>query len=98
MKIIKYNIDDFKHIKCMHDFYKLLGILEDFDVLIKSVSQIRMCYTDCDKLLQYILNNVPKSKKKLLRYWDIPYRMDWLNLSPKIDDRLPSGEVHIDVE
>lgn len=98
MKIIKYNIDDFKHIKCMHDFYVSLGISEDFNVTIKSVAQIRMCYADCDKLLQFILNNVPKSEKKFFRNWDVPYRIDWLNLSPKTDDRLPSGEVHIDME
>lgn len=96
MRVIKYNIDDFQGIKCMNDFYALIGISNELGTVIRSVAQIRMCYEDCDKLLQFILKNVPRSEKRNFIKWDIPYRVDWLDLSPKVDDRLPSGELQID--
>jgi len=95
VNIIKRNINDFSGIKNMLDFYRLLGIYDKLGHQIQSVSHIRMNDADCEKLKDFMINNIPRNKKKL-RYYTTGVILDWVNLSPKSDNNVPSNEIWID--
>lgn len=92
---IRFNINDFKGISRMDDFYS--GIPEVKDALSSGVNvgNVFMSQKACEQLLDYMLGRV--SPESITRFsWVVECSHDWLCNSPSTyDKRVPDDEVWI---
>ncbi len=102
-KVIKYNINDMKNIVSMLDFYKKVGICDQYgdNWLIKDVKNCKMNTTQCLKLLDFMLANHNLRKNDLRKQpkavYEFYINLEWTNYSPVSRDEVPEDEIWVEV-
>ncbi|MBP3708318.1 MAG: hypothetical protein J6J36_06980 [Clostridia bacterium] len=96
MKIIEYNLEDFKDICSMADFYEKVGLYdkENNEWGFEDVHQLIMDDEDCHKILEYLQANQKKQKDRYVRkltphQYLCRVNLDWANISPA----MPKGDM-----
>ncbi|MEI6296227.1 MAG: hypothetical protein WCO84_01095 [bacterium] len=102
MLVIKYNIEDFKDIISMGDFYKKLGMYDMFEKkIVTNVSQMFMEKENCEKLLEFMKSNYKKNKEIKHYHQKQAHNlctMDWINYSPVSKDDISKDEFWINLD
>lgn len=97
--ILKFNLEDFKNIKTIDDFFTIVGLVPYLKAgSIHDVRQTEMNDEDCKAILDYWLKNWNKIKElKGFRkqYAQSKISFTWMNYSPCSVDKCPKGELWI---
>lgn len=97
--ILKFNLDNFKDMKTIDDFFTKIGLVPYLkEGMIHDVRQMEMNDTDCKAILDYWLSNWRKVKElKGYRktYAQSRISFTWMNYSPCSVDECPRGELWI---
>lgn len=97
-EIIKYNINDFKKIQTLDDFYKPLGLYDRLATSEITVFDIHIDREECEILNKFMKNTNRKKMKKLYteKHIDVAVGMHWLNYAPSSNNsEVPKGELWI---
>lgn len=97
MKIIKYDINDFKGIKNLDGFYKQLGLFDDLLAKKYNVMDVYMERENCEMLKDFMVANFNNKKTRLRpKYIASSVGMHWMNLSPSSILDVPKDEIWVD--
>ena len=94
IKKYKYDIEEFKLITCMADFFKGVdGLSYDMNRLHASPLDVYMSEGNCYKLLLYMQNRVDRYSPQK-KSWDAKCQYDWIERSPMVNNKgVPDDEV-----
>ena len=97
--VLTFNLEDFKDIKMMDDFFDIMGITSYIkDKSITDFKQLEMNKKDGEAILEYWLANW--NKIKILRGYKEQYAqsrisMTWMNYAPVYNPKCKRGELFL---
>lgn len=95
--ILKFNLDDFKNMKIIDDFFTKIGLVSYLkEGMIHDVRQMEMNEEDGKSILDYWLKNWNKIKE--IKGYRKPYAQSkisftWMNYAPVYNSKCPRGEL-----
>lgn len=91
VRVIKFDWQDMKGIKCMGEFYQRLGIMKELEENKMSVYDVFMNQKECEKIKDVVAKSYGRKKD----LYKVGIAMDWLNYSPTTNDEVGDGELWI---
>lgn len=94
ISIYRYNINDFKYITCVQDFFDgIAGLNEEMDEKNLDRFDVFMSRKSCNKLYDFMLRNINTAEVSK-RKWEILCSHDWVSNSPSTAKKeVPDNEL-----
>ena len=98
--ILYFDINDFKEITSMMDFYKKVGIAKNSEFIVKDVRKMTMNPEQCKLLLEFLKSNQKLqtgiSRSYTPKYYESQCTFEWTMYAPSTNNEVPENEIWLD--